>query len=82
MYEIILSKKAVKYLDKLEEHTRSVILKALDKLRIRPEHYLTRLVGEKVYKLRVGDYRVIVDLDNKQLLVLVVAIGHRKNIYS
>ena len=57
-------------------------IKALEKLRIRPEHYLVRLVGEKSYKFRVGNYRIIIDLNKNQLSVLVIKIGHRKNIYK
>ena len=59
-----------------------ISLNSLDKLRIRPEHFLVRLVGEISYKFRVGDYRLIVDLNNNQLSVLVIKIGHRKNIYK
>ncbi|NOZ80686.1 MAG: type II toxin-antitoxin system RelE/ParE family toxin [DPANN group archaeon] len=82
MYEIILAKNVEKYLDKLNSKERERIISSLEKLRIRPEHYLVRLVGEKSYKFRVGNYRLIVDLDNNQLSVLVIKIGHRKNIYK
>ena len=82
MYEIILSRKVEKFLDKLNSSERSRIISAVEKLRIRPEAYLIRLVGEKTYKFRVGDYRLIVDLVKNKLLVLVVKIGFRKNIYK
>jgi mRNA interferase RelE/StbE len=82
MYEIILAKNVEKYLDKLSSNDKARILNALGKLRIRPSAYLVRLVGEKGYKFRVGKYRLIVDLDNNQLIVLVVDVGHRKNIYK
>ena len=82
MYEIILAKNVEKYLDKLSSNDKARILNALGKLRIRPSAYLVRLVGEKGYKFRVGKYRLIVDLDNNQLIVLVLDVGHRKNIYK
>ena len=82
MYEIILSKRVEKFLDKLNSQDRERIILSLDKLRIRPESYLKRLVGDISYKFRVGDYRLIIDLENDKLLVLVVDIGHRKNIYK
>ena len=82
MYEIILAKSVEKYLDKLNSKDRERIIISLEKLRIRPEHYLVRLVGEKSYKFRVGNYRLIVDLDNNKLSVLVINIGHRRNIYK
>ena len=82
MYEIILSKRVEKFIEKLNPKDRERIILSLDKLRIRPDAYLKRLVGDKSYKFRVGDYRLIVDLENDKLLVLVVDIGHRKNIYK
>lgn len=82
MYEIILAKNVEKYLDKLNSQDREKIINSLERLRIRPEHFLVRLVGEKSYKFRVGDYRLIIDLNNNQLFVLVIKIGHRKDIYK
>ncbi|MFT4304976.1 MAG: type II toxin-antitoxin system RelE family toxin [Candidatus Woesearchaeota archaeon] len=82
MYEIILAKNVEKYLDKLNSNDRERIINSLDKLKIRPEAYLIRLVGETSYKFRVGDYRLIIDLNKNELLVLVIDIGHRKNIYK
>ncbi len=82
MYQIILVKNAEKFLDKLDSKNRERIILALEKLRFRPEAHLKRLVGEKAYKFRVGDYRLIIDLNKEQLIVLVVKIGHRKNIYN
>lgn len=82
VYEIILSKRVEKFLDKLNSRDRERIILSLDKLRIRPEAYLKRLVGDKSYKFRVGDYRLIVDLEKDKLLVLVIDIGRRKNIYK
>ncbi len=82
MYEIILAKNVEKYLDKLNPEDRERILNSLEKLRIRPSAYLVRLVGEKTYKFRVEDYRLIIDLNNNELIVLVIKIGHRRNIYK
>ena len=82
VYEIILAKSVEKFLDKLNVKDKERILRALEKLRIRPEVYVVRLVGEKTYKFRVGDYRLIIDLDKEKLSVLVINIGHRKNIYK
>ena len=82
MYEIILAKNVERYLDKLNSKDREKIINSLDKLRIRPEHFLVRLVGSKSYKFRVGNYRLIVDLNKDKLVVLVIEIGHRRNIYK
>ncbi|TET49867.1 MAG: type II toxin-antitoxin system RelE/ParE family toxin [Actinomycetota bacterium] len=82
MYEIIFSQKAKKQLFKLEKNIQGRIIAALERIRIRPEDYITKLVGDPGYKLRVGDYRLIMDLDNNNLLILVIKVGHRKNIYK
>ena len=75
MYEILLSKNALKFLDKLNKKEQEQILNGLEKLRFRPEAFLVKLVGDKVYKLRVGDFRVIVDLQKSKLLVLVIIVN-------
>jgi len=82
LYEIIFSQKAKKQLFKLEKVIQERIIAALERIRIRPEAYITKLVGDPGYKIRVGDYRVIMDIDRTKLLVLVIKIGHRRNIYE
>ena len=82
LYEVIFSQKAKKQLFKLEKVIQERIISALERIRIRPETYITKLVGDPGYKLRVGDYRVIMDIDKGNLLILVIKIGHRKNIYE
>jgi len=81
-YEIFFTDKAKKQLVKLEKNDQERIIKSLERIRIRPESYVTKLVGDPGYRLRVGDYRVIIDIDKGQLLILVIKIGHRKNIYK
>ncbi len=82
MYEIIFSEKAEKQLKKLEKDIQNRIISVLERIRIRPESYVERLVGEKAYKLRVGDYRIIIDIDKNRLMVLILKVGHRKNVYD
>ncbi len=81
-YEIIFSDKALRQLKKIEKNIQERIIAVLERVRIRPEAYVTKLVGDPGYKLRVGDYRVIMDIDNKELHILVLKVGHRKNIYD
>ena len=82
MYEVEFSKKAEKQFLKLEQIHKERIASALERIRIRPEPFLTKLVGNDSYRLKVGDYRVIIDLYRDKLIVLVVNIGHRKNVYD
>ena len=80
MYEVIISKRAFKQICKLEKNIQEKILKVLERIRIRPEAYITKLVGYPAYKVRVGDYRIILDLDKEKLMILVIKVGHRSNI--
>lgn len=82
MYEIIFSRKAKKQLFKLEKNIQERIIIALERIRIRPEDYITKLVGDPGYKLRIGNYRVIMDINNNNLLILVIKVDHRKDIYK
>ncbi len=82
LYEIIFSLKAKKDFLKLEKTVQERMISALERIRIRPEAFITKLVGDPGYKLRVGDYRIIMDIDKNKLLILVIKVGHRKNIYN
>jgi len=82
LYEIVFSLKAKKHFLKLEKTAQERIISALERIRIRPEAFITKLVGDPGYKLRVGDYRIIMDIDKNKLLILVIKVGHRKNIYN
>ncbi|MEK6815985.1 MAG: type II toxin-antitoxin system RelE/ParE family toxin [Nanoarchaeota archaeon] len=82
MYEVEFSKKAEKQFIKLERIHKERIISALERIRIRPEPFLTKLVGNDAYRLKVGDYRVIIDLYRDKLIILVIGIGHRKNVYD
>ena len=73
---------AKKQLLKLTKDVQKRIISALGRIRIRPEFYITKIVGESVYKFRVGDYRILMDVQHEKLLILVVKVGHRKNVYD
>jgi len=82
LYELIFSDISLKQLNKLEKNIQERIISSLERIRIRPESYLIRLVDDPGYKLRVGDYRVIIDLDKTKLIILVIKIVYRKNVYK
>lgn len=82
MYEIIFHKPAKKQLYKLPKETQIRILKTLERIRIRPHHFIKSLAGLKYHALRIGDYRIILDIQNKKLIIFVVELGPRKNIYK
>lgn len=82
MYELIYSDSALKELKKLERKIQKRILNSLERIRIRPHSYLLRLVNNPYFRLRVGDYRIILDVKDEKLIIFVIELGHRKEIYQ
>lgn len=82
MYNIIFSEKAERFLGKLNDLDRERIVRALERIRMRPESFLEKLVGEAGYKFKVGSYRLFIDLNQDSLLIMVIKIGYRKNVYK
>jgi len=78
MYKILFSLSAKKQLQKLDKNVQKHIIAVLERIRIRPEKFVRKLVGDPGYRLRVGDYRIIMDIDKDKLLVLIIKIGHKK----
>ena len=83
MYSIDFSKKAQKKLDKLSDVIANPILSAIGNLsnNPRPQGY-KKLKGRKGYRIRVGNYRVIYEIFDEILLIDVIDLGHRKEIYE
>ena len=81
-YEVLFSDLALKQLRKLDQEIRQRIIAMIERIRIRPDDYVRKLVGDDGYMLRVGNYRVIMDLDREKLIILVLRIGHRRNVYD
>ncbi len=82
MYEIQFDKRALDFLNKLDYKTKKRIWDKLQECKQNPFHYLKHLTQITGYKLRVGNYRIIVDVQEKIKVLLVLKIGHRKNIYD
>ena len=82
MYSIEFSKKALKQFYQLEVGLQKNIVHVLDRIRIRPFNFVMKIVGSQYYRLRVGDYRLILDIRKEKLIIIVVYMGHRKKIYK
>ena len=82
MFDVLYTDQALKQLKKLEKPVEERILKTLERIRIRPAHYVKKLVSSPYFRLRVGDYRVILDIKNDEMIILVIEVGHRKSIYD
>jgi mRNA interferase RelE/StbE len=82
MTEVEYSDRAVEQLEALEAETAERIVRKLDDVVWKPDHYLKRLQDSPYYRLRVGDYRVIVDWQREDDVLFVRRVGHRRNIYG
>ncbi|MEE9474561.1 MAG: type II toxin-antitoxin system RelE/ParE family toxin [Candidatus Hydrothermarchaeaceae archaeon] len=81
-FEIIWSEPAVKELKRLDRVVAKKIFEKVDELSEDPYRNVKKLVGLPYFRLRVGDYRAILDIQKEVLRVLVLKVGHRKKIYK
>jgi len=82
-YDIEFRPRAKKQLMQLENADQRRIQGAIELLRTDPiPPNAKRLKGRNDYSLRVGSYRVIYNFSTGKLKILVIAIGHRREIYS
>ena len=81
-YDIRVTETAKKQLSKIDKQVARRIDKKLREISSDPFLHVTRLVGLEIYKLRVGDYRVLMSIQKEKLVIMVVEIGHRRNVYK
>ena len=84
-YTIEFVRSARKEFERLPPKARNRVVEALQLLSQNPYSELLKVKKLKdandVYRIRIGDYRVLYELSNDRLVVLVVKIGHRREIY-
>ena len=81
-YSVKIKASAAKQLARLDVGTRRLLVEQNDRLATDP-HVGTVLKGELdgLRRLRVGAYRIVFEVRNRELLVLVIRVGHRSNAY-
>lgn len=82
-YEVRLARRALRSLAALERREQQRIRAALDLLAEtpRPPNCVALQGEDSVYRVRVGDYRIVYEVLDEALLVHVVRIGHRREVY-
>jgi len=85
-YKLLFLKEAVEEFKKLDKAVQRIIKEKLELLVQNPEALKNNIKPLKgkykgLYRLRVGNYRVIYKRDNDKLVILVIRIGHRRDIY-
>ena len=82
MYNIIFDKKALDFISKLEKGLKERIWNKLQQCKEDPFRFLEHLEDIEGFKLRIGDYRLIIDVDNSSKTLKVLKAGHRKKVYE
>ena len=82
MTDVELTPQAEEHLEGLDPEARERVLTKLDEAREWTEHRLDPLSGYPYYKLRAGDYRAILTWDRDADVLVVEAVGHRRNVYD
>ena len=82
MYQIEFKPRARKDFLGLPPRVQERLRVKIEALTLNPRpHGAIKLQGDEAYRLRDGDYRLIYDIEDKKLLILILAVGHRKDIY-
>ncbi|BFD46418.1 MULTISPECIES: type II toxin-antitoxin system RelE family toxin [unclassified Candidatus Tisiphia] len=84
-YSILFTDRSRKQFSKLNKDTQQRIIHYLEsRISINPHDFGKSLVGEKkgLWRYRVDDYRIICNISNNESLILVIDVGHRREIYD
>jgi len=81
-YEVKIKPKALKELKKLPKDTIERILKKVVFIKDIPQSFMKKLESKDIWSLRVGDYRVLIDIYEEKKLIEVIKVGHRKEVYE
>ena len=83
LYNVLISKSVFKILENLSEPDYSRIKSSILSLSQNPRPKgCKKLKGRSAFRIRSGDYRIIYEIIDNKLIVNVIALGHRKDIYK
>jgi mRNA interferase RelE/StbE len=82
MYSVEFTQTAEKQFYKLPKEIQLRMLRVLERIKIRPFHFVKRKEGTPYFIMRVGEYRAILDIETNEEKIFVMETGHRKNIYD
>lgn len=82
MYAIHFLPSAAKALAKLDRRAQVRVARSIGRLAEDPRRNATRLVGsDDMWRVRAGDYRIVYRIEDAELVILVVRVGHRADVY-
>lgn len=83
IYSVLIERRVIKQLKNLDKSSIPIIKDAIGQLANNPRpHGYIKLKGEEAYRIRVGNFRIIYEINDKIVTVTIIAVGHRKNIYK
>ena len=82
-YSVEFKRSAMRQLKRLPKNIQRRIADAVDRLadNPRPHGYIQMETDDTLYRVRVGDYRIIYEIIDNKLVILVIRIGHRREVY-
>ncbi|MFQ5761895.1 MAG: type II toxin-antitoxin system RelE/ParE family toxin [Candidatus Bathyarchaeia archaeon] len=81
-FQVLLHPKAAKFLAKIPASLKNRIRDSLKELEDSPEEKGEQLKPSHFWRLRIGEYRAIYEIDTANHRVIVLYVGHRKNVYD
>jgi len=86
-YKVVYTKKAIKSLKKLDKSVLKMIKAWIEKNLVdtdNPRNFGKALVANRSgqWRYRIGDYRVLAEIDDDKIVIVIVEVGHRRNIYD
>lgn len=81
MYTVTWMPPAEKELAALDKGIIRRIIDRVEQIKYSPYHFVEHLTDIDAWRLRVGDYRVILDINENEKALVILKVGHRKNIY-
>jgi mRNA interferase RelE/StbE len=82
MYSVEYTEQSRKFLLKLPKFESEIIVRKINSIKKNPFAQVKKLQGIKLWRLRIGKYRVILDIIISGNKIIVIRIGHRKNVYE
>ncbi|GGM84971.1 hypothetical protein GCM10012275_64660 [Longimycelium tulufanense] len=81
-YRVQITRAAAKTIQALDKPIRRRVLTAIEGLATNPRpHGCVKLTGHDAWRIRVGDYRIVYEIHDAVLLIIVIDAGHRREIY-
>lgn len=87
MWDVVYSERALKELKKLDKHTAKLILAWIEKNLIgctNPRAHGKGLTANRSgqWRYRIGDYRLLAEIQDDKLIILALSVGHRREVYE